>query len=305
MSRLGESIAILDGFDLSSIETGDGVTMRRNVIDPSDGANYGGGSSFAPGLPLMPSTVGLAGCAGCGSADSDLSGVFAALDPNVTQRRNVIDPSGGANYGGGSSFAPGLPLMPSTVGLADMDPVMLAYMNAGPGPNVVSQRNVVDPSHGANYTGGSSFAPGMPLMVSSAGLAELNVADPLDNTNDRFKALAPDAVPLFKRVAGKQKLVELRQHMRLARARGHASDLARYTRQFAIVRKIRRTVASAGRPISAQTLDALVKNIAGSVAASPNVPVNTPPTALVSPTVSPTYAMGDRTGQSMLPAFMR
>jgi len=38
-----------------------GVLSRKNVIDASEGANYAGGSSYAAGLPLMPSSVGLAG----------------------------------------------------------------------------------------------------------------------------------------------------------------------------------------------------------------------------------------------------
>lgn len=37
--------------------------VRRDVIDPSEGANYSGGGSYAPGLPLMPSSIGLAGLA--------------------------------------------------------------------------------------------------------------------------------------------------------------------------------------------------------------------------------------------------
>lgn len=37
--------------------------IRRNVIDPSEGALYSGGSSYAPGMPLMPSSIGLAGLA--------------------------------------------------------------------------------------------------------------------------------------------------------------------------------------------------------------------------------------------------
>jgi hypothetical protein len=39
---------------------------RRNVLDASEGANYSGGSSYAPSLPLLPSSVGLAGMEGLG-----------------------------------------------------------------------------------------------------------------------------------------------------------------------------------------------------------------------------------------------
>lgn len=40
----------------------------------------------------------------------------------------------------------------------------------GPGLQVV--RNTIDPSEGALYTGGSNWSPGMPLAVSSSGLAD-------------------------------------------------------------------------------------------------------------------------------------
>lgn len=35
--------------------------LVNRTLDPSDGANYQGGSSYSPFLPLLPSTVGLAG----------------------------------------------------------------------------------------------------------------------------------------------------------------------------------------------------------------------------------------------------
>lgn len=34
------------------------------TVDPSDGANYSGGSSYTPGMPLLPSNAGLAGYGG-------------------------------------------------------------------------------------------------------------------------------------------------------------------------------------------------------------------------------------------------
>ena len=130
-SAFGEQIAVLDGFDegSSSIDydtsemdgrigqaradamyraevtargpAGITATRRMNVLDASAGANYSGGSSFAPGLPLLPSTVGL-----------------AAIPSVLPPRFNVIDPSGGANYSGGSSWSGGIPLISSNSGLA-------------------------------------------------------------------------------------------------------------------------------------------------------------------------------------------
>lgn len=124
---LGEQIAVLDG--LSALDPSDGrigqmrarvdqyakqirpnVLSKMNVIDASGGANYSGGSAYAPELPLMPSTVGLAGLRG-------LRG-FGALPGVLPPRMNVIDPSGGANYSGGGDWTPGIPLVSSNSGLA-------------------------------------------------------------------------------------------------------------------------------------------------------------------------------------------
>ncbi len=44
-------------------------------FDPSDGANYSGGSSYSPSMPLMPSSAGLAG----------LAGMEQGIPPNVEQ----------------------------------------------------------------------------------------------------------------------------------------------------------------------------------------------------------------------------
>ena len=246
MGRLGEQIAVLDG--LNGFEDGsstidydtsesDGrigqmradaaqyaqvtargpagiiATRRRNVIDASGGANYSGGSSYAPRLPLLPSSVGLAG-----------------IPSVLPTKRGVIDYSGGANYSGGSSWTSRLPLTPSNAGLAgslisggygreglgdegygraglgspmrgadsdlcgafaSIELGRLGAMDPNDGrigqnpaavdqyarmiaPNVLVKQNVIDPSGGANYTGGSTYAPGMPLIVSNAGLAGLD-----------------------------------------------------------------------------------------------------------------------------------
>jgi hypothetical protein len=51
--------------------------------------------------------------------------------------------------------------------------------------NYQTRTNVIDPSEGANYSGGSDYYPGAPLMPSSAGLAELSMTDPLDGVSDQ------------------------------------------------------------------------------------------------------------------------
>jgi hypothetical protein len=163
MRGLGDEIAVLDGLDEHFIPA---AYSMQNVLDASAGANYSGGSSFAPGLPLLPSNAGLAG----------LDGVNI---PNAYSMQNVLDASAGGNYSGGSSFAPGLPLLPSNAGLASTDDDLLSYYqdiqkgayNAG---------QVIDASAGANYSGGSSFAPGLPLLPSNAGLAGTYDGKPLD-----------------------------------------------------------------------------------------------------------------------------
>ena len=243
MSNLGEQIAVLDGLDALDPNDGrlgqrrasvlhnarqvmPGVIRRRHVLDASEGANYSGGSSYAPGLPLLPSSVGLAGL-----------GVIPSVLPT---RRHVVDYSGGANYSGGSSYAPGMPLLPSSAGLA-ADFIGGGYGRAGLGvmngeygraglgstgaaadedlagaaeaiataraldpndgrigqrqaqvdeygrvvmPGVLSRSNVLDPSEGANYSGGSSYAPGLPLLPSSVGLAGLEGLGAYDESDE-------------------------------------------------------------------------------------------------------------------------
>jgi hypothetical protein len=157
---LSDEIAVLDGLDDLP-----NYYASRDILDASAGANYSGGSSYAPGLPLLPSNSGLA----------DLPSYYAS--------RDILDASAGANYSGGSSYAPGLPLLPSNAGLAGFaDEDLAAYgIQAGV---LKPQRNVLDASEGANYSGGSSYAPGLPLLPSNAGLAEHYDGKPLDRMDD-------------------------------------------------------------------------------------------------------------------------
>jgi len=216
----GDEIAVLDGLDLGghtmsmSIEDGrigrepasvsqyarpasHNYQTRRNVIDAGEGALYQGGSSYAPGLPLMPSSVGL--------ADADLIS-YSRVTNVLPPRRNVINLSQGANYSGGSNYSAGMPLVTSgDAGLADpyetysdFAGVPLGALDAAFGSsisiedgrigrqpaavdqyarsashNYQTRRNVIDAGEGALYQGGSSYAPGLPLMPSSIGLAGL------------------------------------------------------------------------------------------------------------------------------------
>ena len=126
-------IAVLDGLNVSA----------------SGGANYSGGSSWAPGFPTTPSSEGLAG-------------YLAAFSGNgyVAERMNP-SPSNGGNYSGGSSWAAGFPTATTSQGLA-----MAGYEVTRLNPSA---------SGGANYSGGSSWAPGFPTTPSSEGLASIRI----------------------------------------------------------------------------------------------------------------------------------
>lgn len=316
---LGEQIAVLDGLDAFDPTDGrigqmraqvdeygspvmPGVLMRRNVLDASEGANYSGGSSYAPRLPLLPSSVGLAG--------------FGNIPNVLPMRRNVIDPSGGANYTGGSDWVPGLPLIASSAGLA-ADFIAGGYGRAGLGaafiaggygraglgqtasaadedlagaaeavataralnpedgrigqtraqvdeygnpimPGVLQRSNVLDPSEGANYAGGSSYAAGLPLMPSSVGLAGLEDYDDLDGLSDLEiwgKLLRIRGMSRVRKVAGKSALFAIKRRMRQAAKRARTSRSPRMSviarmrlqvlgRKLASARRVRRSLYS-------------------------------------------------------------
>jgi hypothetical protein len=358
MPHMGEEIAVLDGLD-ALVSPRDGRIGRRpatgaeyakrknynyetrnNVLDASEGANYSGGSSYAPRLPLMPSSIGLA------AADEDLvrySQQTSVLPP----KRNVVDPSGGANYSGGSNYVPGMPLVVSgDPGLAAMmnpesyddfaqlDPTLpvirggygSAGLGAGPvawpggadpggygkaglgkytspytgvslsqldgafgstmeiedgrigrrpatgvqyasrvSHNFETRSNVLDASEGANYSGGSSYAPRLPLMPSSiglaglaGGLAELTAYDQLDGIADSsFMAkLYKPKRAVFARAAGQRKIKSLlgqaqkirRQYARMTPRQRQAAKakLGLLGKHLGKIRQIRRAVMSQG-----------------------------------------------------------
>lgn len=239
---LADEIAVLDGLDFVNTDgrigrtraTGGeyarrvapGLEVRRNVLDFSEGANYSGGSSYADGLPLLPSNAGLA------DADADL--LYASYQHGVLPPKSgVVDYSDGGNYSGGSSFTDGLPLLPSNAGLADLNQMFDSYgssmSSAEDGrigqesatgqeyarqiaPGVETRRNVLDYSEGANYSGGSSWHPHLPLTPSNAGLAGLSYVDALDAVPDSIlsRALFANQKAPFARTASKAKVSALR-----------------------------------------------------------------------------------------------
>lgn len=310
MSGLGEQIAVLDG--LGALDPNDGrigqrraavtqyarakmpgVTYRQNVLDASEGANHSGGSSYAPRLPLMPSSVGLAG--------------FGNIPRVLPTKRNVIDPSGGANYTGGSDWVPGLPLTVSSAGLADAfitggygrAGLGAAYIDGGYGraglgqtrsaadedlagaaeavataralspsdgrigqqraqvdeygrpvmPGVLARSNVIDASDGANYSGGSSYAKGLPLMPSSVGLAGLETYDDLDGVADKMLRIPAAARKLVGRGAVKtlkNKMRSLNKKAASMNPRQRAMAVAKLRmagQKLAHARQVRRQIA--------------------------------------------------------------
>jgi hypothetical protein len=319
MSGLGEQIAVLDGlaaFDPRDGRIGQvrarvdqygrpvmpGVLSRRNVIDPSEGANHGGGSSYAPRMPLMPSSIGLAG--------------FGNIPGVLPTRRHVLDYSGGANHSGGSSWTGGLPLTPSSAGLADalikggygragLGASLIAggYGRAGLGrtmsyadedlagaaeavetarqldpedgrlgqrraqvdeygkpimPGVLARSNVIDPSDGANYGGGSSYAPRMPLMPSSVGLAGFNAALAELQAHDDLDAIQITLPTALRKIASTAVIADAKktaiaaakklQSRRLTPngARNEQQKIALAALKLARVRQLRRAIAARG-----------------------------------------------------------
>ncbi len=246
---LAEQIAVLDGLDGLDMSPEDGrigqvrakvdqygrpmmpgVLTRRHVLDPSEGANYSGGSDYAAGLPLLTSTVGLAdiepppirggygraglgdgskplirggyGAAGMGQtatyADEDLAAasdtVTTVRDGVRVQTSSMVSPSradGRIGQVRGRVDQYGRPIM----------------------PGVLARRHVLDPSEGANYSGGSDYAPGLPLLASTVGLAgmgnipnvlppKMHVIDPSGGANYTGGSDYAPGIPLVVSSAG-------------------------------------------------------------------------------------------------------
>ncbi len=258
------------------------LPSRKKIIDASRGANYSGGSSYSPGLPLTPSNAGLAG------AGSRLQNIkermrqqmnlrVQQVGQNYQVRNNVIDPSAGANYGGGSTYYPGSPLLPSSAGLAggcsgcgsaDADLMGFESRVRQSMPGVQFRANVIDPSAGANYGGGSSYAGGLPLLPSSAGLAgDITSADlarakglmvsqkDLQNMDAVILAkLAPSLRKTFSSLGGG--LVFIAAEVALTRniQTGDMLKVPALKKQKAVIMLFRNSILTAGAPITSRAM---------------------------------------------------
>ncbi len=245
---------------------------RKNVVDPSGGANYTGGSSFAPGMPLVVSDAGLAAnLIDGGYGKAGLGRLAARLIDGGYGKAGL----GKASYDTYDDFA-GVPLsmldgvFGSTISIEDgrigrtpaTGTEYAKVINSG----YQVKQNVIDPSGGANYSGGSSFAPGFPLMPSSAGLAELSVADTLDGLSDAvlLRRVPAQNRSLFKIAAGQKRLTELKNKagkIRKAYAKMTPGQKAEARKKLSFVgsllarvRNVRRRAASAPNP-NAQPFD--------------------------------------------------
>lgn len=189
--RLGEEIAVLDGFE----GAGPNRYNAGPQFDPTAGANFTGGSSWNPKLPLTPSQSGLAG------ADEDLMGAAAVLERNKGYHRAipssynagaVFDPTSGANFKGGSNWDPKMPLTPSVSDLAAVPDIDLAQVytknlrKLKKIPNLYAVGAQFDPTAGQNYSGGSNWNPDMPLTPSQSGLASPYAGFALEEVEKHF-----------------------------------------------------------------------------------------------------------------------
>jgi hypothetical protein len=214
-----------------------GYYNAGQVISPSAGANYGGGSSWDPALPLTPSNAGLA------LADADLRNYYDA--------GQVISPSAGANYGGGSSWDSAIPLTPSNAGLAGLglaNADLVSYYDKIPG--YYSQRGVISPSAGADYSGGSSWDPALPLTPSNAGLAGLGQTDPSDAVSDKaFKTkLYGNQAATFCKLCAQAKLQAMKKAGILALRSGNRAKAEVIGRKLVGMRSLRQNILRGGSP---------------------------------------------------------
>lgn len=152
-----EQIAVLDGM---SVVADGGYGGREFTPEAGAGANYGGGSSWHPFNPTLPSSEGLAGGVG------GLSNALSLSIENYGGREFSPEAGGGANYGGGSNWHPYNPTVPSSEGLA-------GGLSIESVPGYAGSTVTPVPGGGANYTGGSDWSQDFPTAVSSRGLVGL------------------------------------------------------------------------------------------------------------------------------------
>lgn len=72
--KTAENIRSLRTWGDSTLHAAPGLQIKRNVIDPTDGALFTGGSSWVPGMPMVASSSGLAG-----AIDGELCTKFGSL----------------------------------------------------------------------------------------------------------------------------------------------------------------------------------------------------------------------------------
>ncbi len=204
----------------------------QDVINASNGANYSGGSTYPENnaIPLMTSSIGLAGLSAAMRRKSPYLKRVPANIPSSYATQDMINASNGANYSGGSTYPEdnAIPLMTSSIGLAGMAAADRDLMSQS---NVINVQRVINASNGANYSGGSAYPEdnAIPLMTSSIGLAGMGVIDPSEGVNWGGGSNYPDSGrwPLLPSSSGlvgvataSQRFLQARQAYRPAVTKG-------------------------------------------------------------------------------------
>ena len=224
-------------------------------FSPSAGANTTGGSSWDPSMPLTPTQAGLASV-----PDLDLAQVYSK---GMRSLKNIpsyynpgpqFDPTAGANMKGGSSWDPSMPLTPTQAGLSgtyeghkltEIEKYYGSTLTAGPAAYGMGPQ--FDPTAGANYKGGSSWNPTMPLTPSNAGLAELMAVEPRDGVWDKiFKSkLYTSQIPAFQRLASQAKVAGVKKAGITALQQGNVNKAELLGRLLQKIRAMRRSILAA------------------------------------------------------------
>jgi hypothetical protein len=79
--------------------------------------------------------------------------------------------------------------------------------------NFSSRVNVLDPTEGANYTGGSDWTPGMPLVMSNAGLAGLDAVSDDALRKAAARAMGAARAAGVVRIAGQRPLSDVKSRI--------------------------------------------------------------------------------------------
>ena len=110
MRGLGDSIAILEGFEASSMDVSpDAADGRIGQVRAGIEGYFG---SYDPSPDDADGRIG--------QTRSFPNQYATPIAPNVLRKINMIQASNGANYAGGSSWYPGAPTMPAAIGLAGL-----------------------------------------------------------------------------------------------------------------------------------------------------------------------------------------